>query len=1460
MLPVLAQRSCAIVKFISVFSICAATLAGCSSSSGPAPSGQLTSQPTAALNQPPTVTITSPTDGASFNVGDTVPLLGAATDPQDGQLSGKSLVWTTASGMSLGTGSSLQLDSLPTGQYTIILTATDSNGAIASASATIRVIKPGAAPAPRPGELNPYAGRIKRLPAKLDDELVLVGRSTAKDQFLLGVLDDPISDYDSPSSSPVAPKIIAQRDGTTPIAAAAGRILHSNLEQAAVVTASGNSQLSLDVLGLDGNTSDEIAHYAFADSFPDAPMGVNVADLDAFDNAGGAQALNAPSDHNAVYNDEVALAYPETVGGQHKARVVVLSFEGVRFPENRTGPVPGPTSEISAVTSEPIFPSSRLVVLHGDFYGTAPGPHLVVAYLDAQKRIAIDVFKYGHTRPDPSNPNPSTDVRSLTFVQHLVLSAPLSDKAAAAGGWDVAVGRPGQLGMSSLSGDVVLAVWQSSGKYNEAGWDLEGTNGSGTPNRIGYKQDGNFGSVSDGNGGSISLTILPDSPIRISLGRIDDPPPDRCEAIGLYVLADTNRGPVVQSMSAFVEDPFVGTFRFGTLSSTPAWPNIATIRGRAETTAPSKTALAAGGFVSVRNALIDERGNPAGVGTEYATDCPNANTAPYLGPMPSFYVAEPATSTLYAVTTLLDGPGGTAVASPMDPSIDTRPILLAADADGDAAYYYNEDCIDNETDTDTEGSTDSDTSNCRRIFLGDADLHYAIKNVQTSSVVLDAPPKHVDYLRELGGIVNVSMQPDYFAEFAQTNTTSGSITRKTKTDWTIGTRVDLGLGPPKPPDKFNSLFDLSLDAEHESVDQNFHSSQVTVSLTQSTGAVDDDVVWSKVQTTDFWRFPAEGGKPEGDASAASGFPNKAYMEIAIPDKPETMIGPGALDDKYQPTHQVGNILTYPTISGSVSDIGTLFNFLGSYVPTDSAGTRQCAPVSATDPYGCLIDNANGVLQRVAQVFATDNFVGGQFQSLTNPIDVANILQVGGITYSADLQFNTNVRQGQTVTNQDTLKGEANADVPLIVPVDDVPMQVGQLKAQLRASASFENATISENSLGAQTEIALHVPADIPVERSYSIRPSFGFTPGGSLNVSYQVGTDGPAATFWQQHYSRPDPALNMPHRIVDTPDGYKLGTDFSHDEIKGMFFRDGSNVDPAHPGANVGPVLDAAPHAGDPVQLQVRVYNLSVATPVSNLAVQFSAQAYKNGAPVGDPIVLGETTIGYLPYRGEFPSDPNGHIVSAYYLWDTTGFGPPAGSSLATYLIYVTLDPRDDIPNETHELYDRYHDPLLGPTGKPVDPDLEKGQNNRGWSMIRIAPSLNTSSTSQKSTQSVASVEKSSFGAASDKVTLNFVDISTGQATGLVHGRERAPIDLRLRLLSSQMQRKYGLLQVFDGNPKAGGRMILSRTVQGLSGGGTGVFETFTWRPLIRGSHVLYATYLGADGQQATQTIAATIE
>lgn len=91
-------------------------------------------------NNPPTVSITSPADGSTFDTGATILFQGTASDTEDGDLTA-SLVWTSSINGQIGTGGSFST-TLSNGTHTITTAVTDSGGKTGSKSINITVGTP----------------------------------------------------------------------------------------------------------------------------------------------------------------------------------------------------------------------------------------------------------------------------------------------------------------------------------------------------------------------------------------------------------------------------------------------------------------------------------------------------------------------------------------------------------------------------------------------------------------------------------------------------------------------------------------------------------------------------------------------------------------------------------------------------------------------------------------------------------------------------------------------------------------------------------------------------------------------------------------------------------------------------------------------------------------------------------------------------------------------------------------------------------------------------------------------------------------------------------------------------------------------------------------------------------------------------------------------------------------------
>jgi hypothetical protein len=93
------------------------------------------------FNEPPTLSVSAPTEGATFNVGAMASFAGTASDVEDGSIS-NGITWTSSRSGLLGSGATLSV-SLVAGTHTITARIQDSGGKFTTVSRNVTVVVPG---------------------------------------------------------------------------------------------------------------------------------------------------------------------------------------------------------------------------------------------------------------------------------------------------------------------------------------------------------------------------------------------------------------------------------------------------------------------------------------------------------------------------------------------------------------------------------------------------------------------------------------------------------------------------------------------------------------------------------------------------------------------------------------------------------------------------------------------------------------------------------------------------------------------------------------------------------------------------------------------------------------------------------------------------------------------------------------------------------------------------------------------------------------------------------------------------------------------------------------------------------------------------------------------------------------------------------------------------------------------
>lgn len=678
------------------------------------------------------------------------------------------------------------------------------------------------------------------------------------------------------------------------------------------------------------------------------------------------------------------------------------------------------------------------------------------------------------------------------------------------------------------------------------------------------------------------------------------------------------------------------------------------------------------------------------------------------------------------------------------------------------------------------------------VYLG-APVHITLNDLVRTDFIIQEPPKHLAYLK--GKIRNVSRRPDFYVELKDSQASTFSTKSLDKTDFGFGASLatssetsisgEKNIGIAKVGGKATVTSEFKASYDYDEHRDSYNSSYAERRLTFTGQTNNDDYLVAQIQLFDIWRYRAYGVK----TPKQNGKKTKAFYEIILPGPRIEARGGGLTFDWYQPLHENGNILSYPqftNLSSRPSDLGS-FN-----LPPDPTVLKE-------------------------------------------PLIPLQQLNYDGTSGSVQLEFSSTSGSGSSREYSHSLS--ASLDIGASVEASAEVAGIGgstkrSVNASFNGNYSWGNLTNNDNTTSQSTGITLNKPFNGDITKAYPFYPSVYIAKDGTFKVTHQVGNLNGTDSWWQSNFGRkPDPALNLPRRFVQTLSGqWKANLRDSRKQMRGFFL-----CQPDKKSTAPCVELTRTPRDGEQVRLLARVYNYSTAKTAQDLLVRFEAVGYDaaSNQEVGKRKIIGQTKIANLAPQ---------QMKTASINWDTQGFGPKTLRGKANYRIYVVLDPNNTI----RETYDTEATKTKNP-----------GQNNEGWGSISIASaqapqsSPFASSDSQFSALTTAANQPESFGIHA----LEAIDSISGLLMeGTVTAKLGEPLAIRVHVTSPEDDTRNHPMLVLakdllsDKKPE----VIAGKTLQGIDGD-QGSYVWLEWTPTQTGYVELQAMLTGQALMQAGQ-------
>lgn len=571
--------------------------------------------------------------------------------------------------------------------------------------------------------------------------------------------------------------------------------------------------------------------------------------------------------------------------------------------------------------------------------------------------------------------------------------------------------------------------------------------------------------------------------------------------------------------------------------------------------------------------------------------------------------------------------------------------------------------------------------------------------------VLQQPPQHLDYLPNSPyadqdtGVVNVSRYSGFNVNYVQsngnstvrgtTNTMSGNVGLNLEGSLKIALSEKIPfVEKAKVAVTIQGALDLAIKGGHTWSNQNTASQNRNLEMTTIT----DDGLSIQNTTEYIWMYPLYGAQALDESGQPilqpDGQPAVTTFQLYFPGNDPNYVLTGGHDvPQYQPTHENGNLLSYPVVDSG--------NYAGS-----SFYTKQ-GP-NGTSGYGTWTYQESNASEPTAVTGAlsvpTQFTFGGTEPTLTLQMQQAEQAK-GQSQIDATLKANVDFKFNEVV--------QAKEDELIVLLGKE--KERGHVSVGLTGGFAFSQGSSKTTNTSNLQSLSLNTVASKNPNWDYYYYPLLSYDTSGTLMMTFAAGTENKAgnANWWSVTYREPDPAVSLPFKFIQNPgngNAWQLNLSPGSMKMRGFFVLENEK----DPFSNTHLPLAYDPIAGESVRLQTRLANYSVGSDMDSIQVRFDAvEVSASGSETGQRFVLqglngvanpvtavlgdangatvyadGKTPV---PGPGTTTKIPPRGIGLAEFPISTAELAPTGSNSSRYWRIYVVLNPDGTNPqDETH--------------------------------------------------------------------------------------------------------------------------------------------------------------------------------